>query len=59
MNLTNEEWKLLSEMLEYTRFEELFFVGLDNDETDKLIEKVHIIARECEVIERIIEEEMA
>ena len=59
MNLTNEEWKLLSEMLEYTRFEELFFVGLDNDETDKLIEKVHIIARECEVIERIIEEGMA
>ena len=59
MNLTNEEWQLLSAILEYTSFEELFFSCLYDGETDKLIEKVHKIAREREMIGIIIEEGMA
>ena len=59
MNLTNEEWKVLSAILEYINYEELFFSVLDSDETDSVIEKVLSIAREREMIERIIEEGMA
>ena len=59
MNLTNEEWKVLSAILEYINYEELFFSVLDSDETDSVIEKVLSIAREREMIGIILEEGLA